>query len=312
MSKKAPIVVFAFNRADRLECLLRSLEQNPNTETMDLYIFVDVPDEKDKQNIKNNQEVIEFISRYREGDHSFRNIKVEIAKEHKGLAESIISGVTKVINRYGKVIVLEDDLEVSNDFLDYMQRGLEFYSKNSKVWSITAHCPALKSLNKYKADVFFGLRSESLGWGTWKNRWSHMDWKVPSYENFKRDFVGQALFNLGGNNLCETLRLQMTDPQFDSWAIRWCYQQFRERKYTVCPKESRVIHCGNDSRSTHGVYYSTQCLKDEYSRCEFCDLKPDYRVIWELRSVNNYSFIKWVCSRLKARICNLKSCFVRC
>lgn len=289
--KYAPVVVFGYNRADMMENLFQSLEKNKNVNQMDLFIFLDIPDKRKKRDFPLSEKVIDYVNKYRM-ESKFRRVEIEIAEKHKGLADSIISGVSKIIDQYGKVIVLEDDLEVSNDFLDYMQRGLEFYRNDRKVWSIGAHCPFLKNLETYGADVFLAPRTESLGWGTWKDRWDHVDWEVTSYNDFKRDLVGRILFNIGGNDLCKTLKNQMEDRQYDAWAIRWCYQQFRERRYTVYPKQSRVIHCGNDNRSTHGAYYSTQSLRDEYSSCEFRTLKPNCRIIWNFRCANStYKFL---------------------
>lgn len=278
----APIIVFGYNRADMIDNLLKSLESNANIEKMDLYIFIDIPDNKRTRDIPLSKEVIRYANTYRTIS-KFKNVVIEVAKQHKGLADSIISGVTKVINRYGKAIVLEDDLKVSNDFLDYMQRGLDFYESDNKVWSVAAYSPIAKGLEKYKKDVFLAPRAESWGWGTWKNRWNHMDWTMASYKDFKKDFLGQILFNLGGNDLCKMLRNQMENSQYDSWAIRWCYQQFRERKYTVYPRESRVVHCGGDNRSTHTTYHSPQGLKSKYSKCVFDKLRPNYKVIWKFR-----------------------------
>ena len=133
----APIIVFGYNRADMIDNLLKSLESNANIEKMDLYIFIDIPDNKRTRDIPLSKEVIRYANTYRTIS-KFKNVVIEVAKQHKGLADSIISGVTKVINRYGKAIVLEDDLKVSNDFLDYMQRGLDFYESDNKVWSVAA------------------------------------------------------------------------------------------------------------------------------------------------------------------------------
>ena len=230
--KYAPIVVFGYNRADMLENLMQSLERNKDIDEMDLFVFIDIPDKKKPRDILLSKKVIEYVEKYKKFSR-FKSINIEIAEKHKGLANAIISGVSKVINQYGKVIVLEDDLVVSNDFLDYMQRGLDFYKKDQRVWSVTAYCTKVKGIEKYKSDVFLAPRGESWGWGTWKSRWNHVDWDVASYEEFKKDFVGQMLFNLGGNTLCKMLRCQMTDSEYNSWAIRWAYQEFRERKYTV-------------------------------------------------------------------------------
>lgn len=289
-SNYAPIIIFAYNRADCLENLLHSLEHNDKTEDMELFILIDIPSLNDKRNIKRNVEVVNFVDDYKKRSKKFKKIQVIVAKEHKGLAKSIITGVSKVINRYGKAIVLEDDLIVSNDFLDYMQRGLNFYEDNEKVWAVAAHTLAMKELKYYKKDVFLNPRPESWGWGTWKDRWNRTDWDVKTYEHFKKDYVGQFLFNLGGNDLCRMLKMQMKDETFDSWAIRWGYQQFLERKYTVYPRESRVIHCGNDRRSTHGPAISTQPLREDYKRCTFENIKVDYILLLGFRRVNSESF----------------------
>lgn len=201
----APIVVFGYNRADMLDNLFRSLEKNKNIDQIDLYIFIDIPDKKKSKDIPLSKEVVEYANYYKTISN-FKKVEIEVAKKHKGLANSIISGVSTIINKYGKVIVLEDDLKVSNDFVDYMQRGLNFYENNKRVWSVAAHCPMVTGLNKCREDVFLAPRVESLGWGTWKDRWQHTDWEVTSYDDFKKDYMGQLLFNLGGKDLCKMLR----------------------------------------------------------------------------------------------------------
>lgn len=290
--KLAPIVVFAYNRADKLECLLRSLEKNKNTEKMILYIFVDVPDRTNRKDIQYNQDVIAYLKKYQMESSSYKRIHIEIAQRHKGLAKSVISGVSKIINQYGKVIVLEDDLEVSDDFLDYMQRGLEFYRNDKAVWAVAGYCPVFKMPRSYKEDVFLMPRPESWGWGTWSDRWNRCDWQVKTYSKFCRNIIKRMLFNLGGDDLGIMLKYQMQDEQFNSWAIRWGYQQFLERKYTVYPKESRVMNCGTDERGTHGACFDAQRLKENYKRCRFIRLKPNWKVIWQFRKAYRITFKK--------------------
>lgn len=276
----APVVVFGYNRADKLKDLLESLEKNKNIEHMELYIFLDIPGKKQKKYIKFSEEVKKYVNDYQY--HSkFKQVFVEVAEEHKGLANSIISGVTTVINKYGKVIVLEDDLIVSTDFLDYMQRALDFYRYYHNVWSISGYCIDMENgLRNYRGDVFLLPCIGSWGWATWKNRWNKTDWTVASYSKFKNNLLKRAAFDMGGSDLSKMLDLQMKNSEFDSWAIRWGYQQFLERKYTVYPVESRVIHCGNDDRSTHGAYFNTQQLKENYSKCRFMALKPNWKLIY--------------------------------
>lgn len=278
----APVVVFGYKRADMIENLFQSLERNKNVEKMDLFIFLDIPEKKAPRDIPLSEEVIAYVNTYKTIS-KFKNVEIRIAKQHKGLADSVISGVTEIINKYGKVIVLEDDLEVSHDFLDYMQRGLDFYENDKKIWAVAAHSPDLKSLKSYSHDVFLTMWVESLGWGTWKNRWNCTDWGASTFSGFQKDYMGRFLFNLWCKEAYKRLEKQMLEKNYDSWAVRWAYQQFRCRKYSVFPKESRVIHCGNDNRSTHGIYYSTQALKQNYRKCMFEKVQPDCRILLEYR-----------------------------
>jgi hypothetical protein len=283
--KYAPIIVFAYNRADKLEQLLMSLEKNANIKKMDLYIFVDIPDKKNTRDLRYNQEVINFLIKYKNESSAFKNIQIEVSDKHKGLAESIISGVSKIINQFGKAIILEDDLKVSDDFLDYMQRGLVAYKNQKNVWSVAGYSPVFNMPKSYKNDVFLVPRAESLGWGTWSDRWNKCDWQVKTYSKFRKNIIQHIFFNIGGDDLTDMLKRQMQDEEYNSWAIRWGYQQFLEKKYTIYPRESRVIHCGTDNRSTHGAYFDPQILKNNYQKCRFVRLKPDWHVIWEFRKV---------------------------
>ena len=70
--------------------------------------------------MKKINEVKEIVKK----ENRFKKIIVTINELNKGLANSIIDGVTYVINSHGKVIVLEDDLILSPFFLSYMGKFL--------------------------------------------------------------------------------------------------------------------------------------------------------------------------------------------
>ena len=54
-------------------------------------------------------------------------IEVIIDITHLGLAKSILTGVTNMFKKYDSLIIIEDDVIISPDFIDYMLRGLKFY-----------------------------------------------------------------------------------------------------------------------------------------------------------------------------------------
>ena len=133
--------------------------------------------------------------------------------------------------------MLEDDLIVEDNFLEFMNEALDFYNKNNTIWSIAGYTPNLKCLESYEKDIFLSTRASSWGWATWKNRWDKIEWEIKDWNTFKKDKKLINKFNLGGDDMFKMLETQMMG-KIDSWAIRWCYNQFKYNMYTIYPTKS--------------------------------------------------------------------------
>lgn len=244
----APVVIFAYKRLNKTKKCLESLLTNGNevAET-NVFLFVDGPkNEKDKQAVN---DVRNFVSTW-EHQKCFKSFHITFRECNVGLANNVIAGVTEVINQYQKVIVLEDDLILSPMFLKYMNQALDYYEADDKIWSIAGYTPSLQSLKNYRHDVWLGYRASSWGWATWKDRWETVDWSMSDYEDFLRDKDKKRLFSRGGADMLGMLEMQM-NGYLDSWAIRWCYAQSMQNKYTVFPKVSYIINDGHDGSGMH-------------------------------------------------------------
>ncbi|MES1221841.1 MAG: sugar transferase, partial [Bacteroidota bacterium] len=179
----------------------------------------------------------------------FRSIHITEASKNKGLANSIIEGVTDIINHHGKIIVLEDDLLSSSNFLVYMNKALEYYSDNDKIFSVSGFSMPVKGL--CEDDIYFTGRSSSWGWATWKQQWNKVDWEVKDYPQFNQDRFAKQAFNKMGSDMSQMLRKQI-QGKINSWAIRWCYYQFKHQLFTVYPAISKIRNIGlEDARATH-------------------------------------------------------------
>lgn len=280
MAKLAPVIIFVYCRRKLTQQLIESLEKNKYVNQTELYIFADIPLAPNKKAL--SQEVIDYIHEYQKVSR-FKRVYIQVASRHKGLACSVIDGVTSVIHKHGKAIVLEDDLMVSEDFLEFMQKALVYYQGNPKIWSVTGNTEKLPSLSRYPHSVYMSYRGNSWGWGTWKDRWDVIDWSVRDYSRFRHNPIKRILFNRGGNDLSHMLDLQMTDKSYDSWAIRSCYQQFKLRLYTVYPTENRVMNMDAGNQATHSLFVSTMPLKTVYKAVHFENLKIHPRLARELK-----------------------------
>jgi hypothetical protein len=131
-----------------------------------------------------------------------------------------------------------------------MNEALKFYRDNENIWSISGYTPQLECLKDYDKDVYLSVRASSWGWATWKDRWNKIDWDIADWEEFKQDKKAIQKFNLGGNDMYTMLKMQMLG-KIDSWAIRWCYNQFRYNTYTIYPTKSKLVNNGFDEKGTH-------------------------------------------------------------
>jgi len=239
----APIILFVYNRPCHTCQVVEALQKNILAKESKLIIYSDgFKSDKDKKEVESVRKYIRTILGF---------VDVEIIEKTKnfGLAKSIIEGVTEVINRYGKVIVLEDDLVVSPFFLDYMNSALQIYESEDKVASIHGYIFPVKH---QLPETFFLRGADCWGWGTWKRAWNFFekDSNKLLKEIKKRKLTSQFDFG-GGYPFLQMLKMQ-TRGLVDSWAIQWYASTFLKEMLTLYPGRSLVKNIGIDGSGRHG------------------------------------------------------------
>ena len=274
----APIVLFVYNRPTHTIRTVEALLKNALAKKSNLFIYSDAP----KQS--KNEDAVRDVRAYIKTIAGFRSISIVERDRNWGLANSIIDGVTAVVNKHGRIIVLEDDLVVSTLFLDYMNEALRHYESDPKAFSIGAYSFPEKTMpipSDYSWDTYASFRCCSWGWATWIDRWKRVDWGMDYYTTFLRDPGAQKSFNRGGPDMTQMLKLQH-DRQIDSWAIRFCYAQHANNMHCIYPVKTLVMnigldhsgmHCGVDPRREHTSF------DEQWSPRAFCPAdKVDARI----------------------------------
>lgn len=292
----APVVMFVYNRLDSVEQTIENLKRNELANQTDLFIYSDAAKkEKQVENVKRVREYIHKID-------GFKSVHIVEAKKNKGLAKSVITGVTEIINERGKVIVVEDDLITAPQFLSFMNDALQFYENEKTIWSISGYQFPFEIPGTYTKSVYTAYRSSSWGWATWKDRWETIDWKIQDYSSYKYNPIKIAKFCRGGTDLDKMLRYQM-QGKIDSWAIRWCYNQYKQDKLTIYPTKSLVNSIGTDGRGTHcdptSVRFS-QTLATNFKYEFEHNLDVNQEVMRRYRKVVNRSILRKVYSVIKS------------
>lgn len=236
----APIALFTYSRADHTRAAVESLLCNAEASETDLYIFSDGPKTEAKtEAVMENRRYIRTIT-------GFKSIHIVERKENWGLANSLIAGITDVVNQHGRVIVVEDDLTLSPYFLRFMNEALEKYKDDDRVSAISAF------LNPVKAEVpstFFLRYFACWGWATWQRAWALLN---TDPNKLLRQMRWRAKgFNIGGTSdfygmlYCQKLGL------VDSWAIRFYASSYLAGKLVLFPGHTLAVQNGMDGTGTH-------------------------------------------------------------
>lgn len=243
----APIALFTYNRADHTRRAVESLLQNAEAKDSDLFIFSDgAKNEKKIKGVEDNRKYIHTVT-------GFKTITIIEREKNWGLANSLIAGITDVINKYGRVIVVEDDLILSPYFLKFMNDGLEKYKDDDRVSSISGFIP---NVEEELPETFFLRFFHCWGWATWDRAWSLLNNDVKYLLRKLRfktnDFSLDGSMGSYGILYCQKVGL------VDSWYIRLYASFYLKGKLTLYPGKPMVENDGLDGSGTH-------CGKQEFS-----------------------------------------------
>lgn len=240
--KYAPIALFAYNRLWHLRQTIASLLTNDLSSESELFIFSDGP--KNNNAISDVAKVREYITSIT----GFKQIHIIERDKNYGLANSIISGVSMLLNQFSKVIVLEDDLVVSAYFLQFMNEGLQKYENEQQVASIHGYVMPVKEI---LPDTFFLRGADCWGWATWKRAWKNFepDGVTLLSQIQKNKWTKEFDFNQSTPNV-QMLKDQIANKN-NSWAIRWHASAFIHHMLTLYPGKSLVQNIGMDNSGQH-------------------------------------------------------------
>jgi len=235
----APIILFTYNRARHTKEVIKALKRNSLSKESDLIIYSDgYKSDQDKTKVKELRKYLKTIN-------GFKNIKIIHREDNLGLVESIITGVTEVINQYGTAIILEDDIIVSPYYLEYMNEALEKYKDEDKVQSITGYCYPIK---EELPENFFLRLFSCQAWGTWKRAWDLFDEDINKLYPLVKD---KKRYDINNSYPFYKMLKAKVNGKLNSWAVNFNTVSFINNKLNLYPKKSLVTNIGFDSSGTN-------------------------------------------------------------
>lgn len=240
MSSLAPIVLFVYNRPWHTRQVLNSLKANHLASQSILYVFSD--GEKQEATSEDRANILAIKQLLLE-DKWCKAVTIIHREKNYGLAANVIEGITYVINRHDKVIVLEDDLLVSPHFLSYCNEGLGLYKDIKNVYAINGYQFPLNT--SVESTFLSTLATSSWGWATWKDRWEHFEEEPSGLGILQSNLHLKRRFNFADYNYVDMLNNKK------SWAIKWYYTVFMRNGLGVFPTKSLVQNIGFDNSGEH-------------------------------------------------------------
>lgn len=255
-SLPAPVALFAYRRPDHLARTIAALRANPEAGSTVLYVFADAArDEAAEADVAAVRATIADIEGFAEVHPVYR-------KRNLGLAGNITSGVSHVLARHEHLIVLEDDIVVSEHFLRYMNEGLALYRDEPRVGSLSGYAyPTAADI----AETYFIRGADCWGWATWRDRWQHFE---PDGRNLLAELDAKGLshaFDLDGAMAYRAMLTDQIEGRNDSWAVRWHASCILQGLLILYPGRSLVRNIGNDGSGTHAIQ-ATGAFDGEISR----------------------------------------------
>jgi len=242
MKKLAPIVIFTYIRVEKLKKSIESLRQSNLSNRSHLYIFSDsAKNKKEEQRVNKVREYIRSIK-------GFKKISIILRKKNYGLSNNIIDGINKIINKHGKIIVVEEDIIVDKNFLNFLNYSLNFYKNKKSVWHISGWNYNLKL--PITPDGYFTKTMNCWGWATWKNRWKYFEKKPKKIINsWTQDMIDEFNFDNTLNFFSQIIRNEK--KKINTWAIFWYAVIFENKKLCLNPTFSHSENIGIGKGSTH-------------------------------------------------------------
>jgi len=242
MKNLAPIILFTYNRLEHTKKTVDALRANIYAKDSVLFIYSDAPKtEADALSVKQVREYLHTVE-------GFREVQIIRRDENWGLARNIVDGVTQVVNRYGKIIVLEDDIVTSRYFLKYMNDALKIYNDFPKIMNISAYMYPIETKNL--PETFFLHSGCCWGWATWKDSWALFE-RNP--EKLVKIFTQDEIyhFNFEGRTDFWQQVLDNVSGKLDTWAVFWDAVIFYNQGLSLAPRDSLIRNVGMDGTGEH-------------------------------------------------------------
>lgn len=270
----APIGVTTYARLDHLRRTLDALAANRLAAKSDLYVFSDGPRQGDEEKVAAVREYLSTVS-------GFNSVNIVCREDNNRIANNR-GNMRWLLDRFGTMVFLEEDIITAPCFLDFMNEGLERYRSRRDIFAICGYAPPIRFPKDYRSEVFLSPRFSAWGFGIWKDRFDSIVFDTARYRKLLDDPEQLKQFRQGGEDLPGMLQREVAGD-LDAFDVKVFYTQFVNQQFVVCPTQSLTRNHGHDGTGMHcgATDYFDVTMGEGHVEIDDSVL-PDKRIIEEL------------------------------
>jgi hypothetical protein len=208
----------------------------------DLFIFIDGGKPHASQT---ELQQIKEVKKYSKTVDGFKSVQIIEQNENIGLSKSITKGISHVLQSYKNIIVLEDDIIVGKDFLNFMNEALIKYENEPQIAGISGFSFPINEIEPYLTRT-----GSCWGWATYKRVWDDF---IKKRDQLNLDLIAtqeQQLFNVFGN-VYSDMFLQTKQGIIQSWAVEFYLYYFSQKQFFLMPGVNLIANEGFDGSGVH-------------------------------------------------------------
>lgn len=239
------VALFLYNRFEHSESALDQLLKYSNHK---VYIFMDGP--RTSLDALTQQKILDSISVFK--SHYPYDLTVIHSDINRGLATSLRCGIDYITRYHDGVIILEDDIQISNLFFPFMESCLANFKHDENISSVCGfQYPVVHQIlgTSSQTQLVELKRFCPWGWATWPDQWLHYYQVERALQTVNSHFLRESGIPKDLLNIFNSYK--GSKIQSDTWSIPWTLSNYINNKSVLFPSRSLVCNTGFDGTGTH-------------------------------------------------------------
>jgi len=276
MSELAPIALSTYTRLNHLKQTIKALQNNILAQDSEVFILSDAPKTGDEKKVREIRKYLRTITGFKKIHLIERTTNSRVANNR--------GGIKSLLDQFGRVIFLEDDIITAPGFILFINDALDFYENQKNILSVSGHTPNLKVFKHSTDDVYLSKRFHGWGVGLWAKKYYYIQ-EIPSWPLIKKDNLLLSNLKIMGADMVNLVK-QEANNEIDALDIKACYSCAKHQFTNLLPTKTLVKNIGMDCSGVHCGNYDPFLLDKLSTKSNF-KMIPNIHI--NNRYIKNYS-----------------------